>query len=144
MKILQYPQAEETLRKVSTEAKDSAPTLEAVQLLWQAMNESKTAKALTAIQIGIPLRICVMKMADGESRNFINPEIKVATGRMKFNETCESFKAYKKPFKKKRKQLVEIEYSDVDFKRQKITLNGIDAVCMQHEIDHMDGILVID
>ena len=101
---------------------------------------------LAAIQIGIPKRIIVMDIAkEGkkEPRYFINPVI-VNKDLVKntHEEGClsvpEQFAEIDRPSK------CEVEYLNYNGKKQLLKVEGLFATCIQHEMDHLEGILFID
>ena len=101
---------------------------------------------LAAIQIGIPKRIIVMDIGkDGkkEPRYFVNPVI-VNKDLVKntHEEGClsvpDQFAEIDRPSK------CEVEYLDYNGKRQLLKADGLLATCIQHEMDHLEGILFID
>ena len=101
---------------------------------------------LAAIQIGIPKRIIVMDIGkDGkkEPRYFVNPVI-VNKDLVKntHEEGClsvpEQFAEIDRP------RNCEVEHLDYNGKRQLLKADGLLATCIQHEMDHLEGILFID
>ena len=102
---------------------------------------------LAAIQIGEPLNVIVMDLArDGEEPNpqyFINPEILESVDETKpYEEGCLSvpdvFDEIERPAK------VKIKYLDYNGKEVVEWAEGLYATCIQHEMDHLKGILFID
>ena len=102
---------------------------------------------LAAIQIGVPKRIIVMDIASDENkkepRYFINPVIKNKNEeKAKYEEGClsvpDQFAEIERP------NTCEIEYLDYDGKKQLLKADGLLATCIQHEMDHLEGILFID
>ena len=102
---------------------------------------------LAAIQIGVPKRIIVMDISRDEDkkepRYFINPIIKNKNKeKAKYEEGClsvpDQFAEIERPNK------CEVEYLDYDGKKQLLKADGLLATCIQHEMDHLDGILFID
>ena len=102
---------------------------------------------LAAIQIGVPKRIIVMDISKDEDkkepRYFINPIIKNKNKeKAKYEEGClsvpDQFAEIERPNK------CEVEYLDYDGKKQLLKADGLLATCIQHEMDHLDGILFID
>lgn len=99
---------------------------------------------LSANQVGFTYRIFVMDTSNsGQKRRvFINPTI-VKTGEIdRCKEGCLSFPgvfAYVK-----RPKTITVKALDKEGKEFEIDLQGIDAVCVQHEIDHLDGITFYD
>jgi peptide deformylase len=102
---------------------------------------------LAAIQIGVPLRVVTMDLAKKddppEPLVFINPEI-VARSEEKstYEEGCLSIPEYYEEVE--RPQGVRVKYLDLDGKEHEIEANGLLATCLQHEIDHTNGVLFID
>lgn len=121
---------------------------------------------LAAIQIGVPLRIVTIDLskpasesqgeagaaegeparAEGEPRNpmvFINPEVVWASEEHSvYEEGCLSIPEYYEEVE--RPASVKVRYMDLDGNAQEIAAEGLLATCLQHEIDHLDGILFID
>ena len=102
---------------------------------------------LAAIQIGIPKRIIVMDISRDENkkepRYFVNPIIKNKNEeKAKYEEGClsvpDQFAEIERP------NTCEVEYLDYDGKKQLLKADGLLATCIQHEIDHLEGILFID
>jgi len=102
---------------------------------------------LAAIQVGEPLRLLVIDLAkEGEEpapHVFINPEI-VATSdaRSVYEEGCLSIPDYYAEVE--RPASVRVKYLDRDGKLQEMEAEGLMATCLQHEIDHLNGVLFID
>ena len=102
---------------------------------------------LAAIQIAVPKRIIVMDISKvqgkKEPRYFVNPVIK-SEGLLKvtYEEGClsvpDQFAEIDRPSK------CEVEYLDYDGKKQLLKADGLLATCIQHEMDHLEGILFID
>mgnify|MGYP001249065836 CR=1 FL=1 len=102
---------------------------------------------LAAIQIGIPKRIIVMDIAkDNEKKNpmyFINPIIKNKNKELAtYEEGCLSvpnqFAEIDRP------ATCEVEYLDYNGEKKILRANGLLATCIQHEMDHLEGVLFID
>ena len=102
---------------------------------------------LAAIQIGVPKRIIVMDISKDEDNKkpmyFINPVIKnKATDKSIYEEGCLSipnqFAEIERPSK------CEVEYLDYNGEKQLKVAEGLLATCIQHEMDHLEGILFID
>ena len=102
---------------------------------------------LAAIQIGVPQRIVTLDLAKKdepqEPRVFINPEITwSATEKATYEEGCLSIPEYYEEVE--RPVAVRVKYLDLDGKPQEIEATGLLATCLQHEIDHTNGVLFID
>ena len=102
---------------------------------------------LAAIQIGIPKRIIVMDISKKEGEKnpmyFINPIIKKKNiDKATYEEGCLSvpnqFAEIDRPSK------CDVEYLDYKGKKQLLNAEGLLATCIQHEMDHLEGILFID
>ena len=102
---------------------------------------------LAAIQIGIPKRIIVMDISRDENkkepRYFVNPIIKNKNEEKSvYEEGClsvpDQFAEIERP------NTCEVEYLDYEGKKQLLKAYGLLATCIQHEMDHLEGILFID
>jgi peptide deformylase len=102
---------------------------------------------LAAIQIGVPRRMLVIDVArEGEEKQplvFINPEILASSDeRSVYEEGCLSIPDYYAEVE--RPATVKVKYLDRDGKEQLVDADGLLATCLQHEIDHLNGVLFID
>lgn len=101
---------------------------------------------LAAPQIGISQRILVMDVSDTEQPTpimMVDPEIIWASEENKeFEEGCLSFpEEYAKVI---RPMAVDIQYLDQDGESRLLKATGLTAVCVQHEIDHLNGVNFVD
>ena len=102
---------------------------------------------LAAIQIGVPKRIIVMDISRDEDkrepRYFVNPIIKNKNKeKAKYEEGCLSVPDQYAEID--RPNTCEVEYLDYYGKKQLLKADGLLATCIQHEMDHLEGILFID
>ncbi|HKH32947.1 MAG TPA: peptide deformylase [Beijerinckiaceae bacterium] len=102
---------------------------------------------LAAIQIGVPKRLVVIDLAkDGEEKRpmvLVNPEITWASDeRRAYEEGCLSIPDYYEEVE--RPERVRFRYRDLDGKTVEADADGVLATCVQHEIDHLNGVLFID
>jgi peptide deformylase len=102
---------------------------------------------LAAIQIGVPKRVIVMDLdqKDGKKnwRAFINPKITWASKDVAtFEEGCLSVPDIWDDVE--RPARIRCEYLDLDGKTIQIEADGMLATCLQHEMDHLQGVLFID
>lgn len=99
---------------------------------------------LAAPQIGVPLRVFVYDVADPEPASgvLINPRITSATGTVKESEGCLSIPGLSELVE--RSARITIEGLDRDGTEVRIEAEGLLARCLQHENDHLDGVLFID
>jgi len=102
---------------------------------------------LAAIQIGVPRRMLVIDLSRDDEENkpqvFINPEIlKVSDEVSAYEEGCLSIPDYYAEVE--RPASLTVGYVDRDGKQQTVEADGLLATCLQHEIDHLNGVLFID
>jgi peptide deformylase len=102
---------------------------------------------LAAIQIGIPKRIVVMDLTKKddaqEPRVFINPEIVWRSEEKSTHEEgCLSIPEFYEEVE--RPNEVKVKYQDLTGKTHEVEAKGLFATCLQHEIDHTNGVLFID
>jgi peptide deformylase len=104
---------------------------------------------LAAIQIAVPLRLITMDLAKKEEeggnrpRVFINPEIVSASEELStYEEGCLSIPEYYEEVE--RPARVRVRYLDLDGKLQEEDAEGLFATCIQHEVDHLNGVLFVD
>jgi peptide deformylase len=103
---------------------------------------------LAAPQVGEAVRLFVIDTEwsdDGAERNpmvMINPQIVERSGRISWEEGCLSVPDYSASVE--RDARVVLEAMDLEGNTIKEEAEGLRAVCIQHEIDHLDGILFID
>jgi len=102
---------------------------------------------LAAIQIGVPKRVIAMDLSKKEDHHepqvFINPEIIwKSEQKAKYEEGCLSIPDYYEEVE--RPAEVKVRYLDRDGKPREIAAKGLMATCLQHEIDHTNGVLFID
>ena len=142
--ILEYPDAR--LREV---AKPVATVTPEIQALVDDMAETMYAApgcGLAATQLGIGHRIFVVDCASedepSELRVFINPEIVEKDGVQTWEEGCLSFPGVTEEIK--RAERVKVRALDRDGKAFELEADGLLAVAIQHETDHLNGVLMID
>jgi peptide deformylase len=106
---------------------------------------------LAAIQIAQPLRLITMDLAkkdeSGETKReprvFINPEILARSEELSvYEEGCLSIPEYYEEVERPAK--VRVRYTDLDGKVHEEDAEGLYATCIQHEIDHLNGVLFVD
>jgi peptide deformylase len=102
---------------------------------------------LAAIQVGVTRRIVTVDLAKKddppEPRVFINPEITWRSEeKALYEEGCLSIPEIYEEVE--RNAQVRVKYLDLDGKEQEIEVSGLLATCLQHEIDHLNGVLFID
>ena len=102
---------------------------------------------LAAIQIGVPKRIIVIDISKEEGKKnpmyFVNPVIKNKDSlKATYEEGCLSVPDQFAEIDRPRK--CEVEYLDYNGDKQLLKADGLFATCIQHEMDHLEGILFID
>jgi peptide deformylase len=97
---------------------------------------------LAAPQIGSHWRVCVVLDDNGEVVPMINPEVVRSMGRIEDYEGCLSFPGLWGIVE--RAATVTVKYLDLEGKPRRIKVSNITARAVQHEIDHLDGILFVD
>ena len=102
---------------------------------------------LAAVQIGILKRVVVIDISrDGDKKNplfIVNPEITYRSNKTSvYEEGClsipDTFIEIERP------KTCEVEYIDIDGKIKNLKCEGLLSTCLQHEINHLDGKLIID
>jgi len=97
---------------------------------------------LSANQVGLPYKMFVMKTADKGTVGFFNPKItRVSQDTDLLKEGCLSFPDIYLMIK--RSKMIELEYQDSDGEKHSLVLEGMAARCVQHECDHLSGILFL-
>jgi peptide deformylase len=102
---------------------------------------------LAAIQVGEAKRVITMDLAKKEEPKnpqvFINPEILWASeDKAIYEEGCLSIPEYYSDVE--RPAQVRVKYLDLEGKPRELEASGLLATCLQHEIDHLNGVLFID
>jgi peptide deformylase len=104
---------------------------------------------LAAIQVGAPVRMLVLDVAKREAQGgsnpqvFINPEVIWSSDEKSiYEEGCLSIPEYYEEVT--RPASIRVAYQDIDGVRREIEASGLLATCLQHEIDHLNGVLFID
>jgi peptide deformylase len=142
--ILHYPNPR--LREKANPVTEVTP---AIAALIEDMAETMYAApgvGLAATQIGEPHRIFLIDIAgEDEPSNlmvFVNPEIVDKQGTQCWEEGCLSFPGVSEELERAAK--VKVRAADRDGKTFEIEADGLLAVAIQHENDHLDGVLMID
>ena len=130
----------QNIEKVSTDEK------KLIKDLFETMYHHKGI-GLAAIQVGIPKKIIVLDVNQKDDEKnplcFINPVIKkISNEKSKYEEGCLSipntFIEIERP------KTCIVEYVDIDGKKRNMECDGLLSTCIQHEINHLDGKLIID
>jgi peptide deformylase len=140
------------LRKVSAPIGDITPEIRKLaEDMLETMYDAPGI-GLAAIQIGEPVRLVTLdvskKAEEGEEQArepmvFVNPEVTWSSEELSsYEEGCLSIPEYYEEVE--RPARVKVSYRDLDGKAQEIEADGLLATCLQHEIDHLNGVLFID
>lgn len=147
------------LRKVGVDVASDYPKLTTlIANMWETMYQAKGV-GLAAPQIGLPVRLFLVdttpfadddvlseqerKVLDGFKKAFLNAKIEEELGEeWIFNEGCLSIPDVREDVK--RKPTIRITFMDENFKSHTETYDGLLARVIQHEYDHIEGILFTD
>ena len=138
---------DETLRKISDPIENvGINEKKLINDLFETMYKSNGI-GLAAVQVGILKRILVIDVSTKEEKkkplSFINPKIKKMSNETStYEEGClsipDTFIEIERP------KICEVEYIDIDGKLKNLKCEGLLSTCLQHEINHLDGKLIID
>ena len=143
LEILEFPDP-----RLRTEAKPVAQVTDSTRTLVDNMLETMYAApgiGLAATQVNVHQRVLVMDVSDDKSKPmvFINPETTVLDPELsEYDEGCLSVPGFYETVS--RPQKVEVSALGRDGKPFKCQLEGLAAICVQHEIDHLNGKLFVD
>jgi len=122
---------------------------EALHQLVQNMAETMYAApgvGLAAPQVGYPLRLAVIDVTPADQPKnllvLLNPEIVATDGECTWEEGCLSVPDCSEEVKRSKK--VVVRYQNLQGEKAEIVGEGLLAIALQHEIDHLNGILIID
>ena len=144
LKILIFP--DPRLRSV---AKTVEVVDDSIKKLAQDMLETMyqgSGIGLAATQVNVHKRVIVLDISESKDEPLIliNPEIKkiIDPNKKIFSEGCLSVPGFYEELK--RPSSVEISYLDIDGERKLLLANDLLAVVIQHEMDHLDGKMMVD
>jgi peptide deformylase len=147
LNIVEYP--DKRLRQIS---KEVVLFDEKLHKLLDAMNPimiNTNGIGLAAIQVAHPVRVLILNIPDeeGEQPNenlleIINPVVTDKSGESLYQEGCLSVPKFYEDIK--RYEQVSINYQDRDGNTMTLEADGLLAIAIQHEMDHLEGILFID
>jgi len=135
------------LRQVSEPVKKiDAGIRKLVDDMFETMYEAPGI-GLAAIQVGTPKRVVTMDLAKKDDPKapqvFINPEVVWSSeDKATYEEGCLSIPEFYDEVE--RPAHVKVKYLDLEGVSHEIEANGLLATCLQHEIDHLNGVLFID
>ena len=144
--VLQFPDSRLQQRSLEIAAIDDA-IRELARDMCEVMYD-EPGIGLAAPQVACPVRLIVVDTEwteEGAERNplvLVNPELSEHEGRILWKEGCLSVPDFEAEVE--RAERVLLRARDLDDKPVEIRAEGLQAVCFQHEVDHLDGILFID
>ena len=138
---------DDTLKKISDPVeKVGINEKKLINDLFETMYNSQGI-GLAAVQVGILKRILVVDISNKDEKrkplSLINPVIKnISNETSIYEEGClsipDTFIEIERP------KICEVEYVDINGKKKDLKCDGLLSTCLQHEIDHLDGKLIID
>jgi len=140
--IVQYPST--VLRTKTAEVTIFGDWLKhTVQQMFAAMREHNGI-GLAANQIGVSFRIAVIHVPGWNKMVLVNPRITKRVGEGTAREGCLSVQASKVWVPVKRSKIVRVTYQDLQGQWQEKKCTGLLARCVQHEVDHLDGLTCLE
>jgi peptide deformylase len=142
LKVLIYPH--DGLRLIAPPVTQFDEALRTTIQELMALVYQEQCVGLAATQVGLPLRLFAMDASPelNQPLCFINPVIIAKEGETLFEEGCMSFPGVY--IKVKRASKVTVQYQDERGQTKTYTGEGVAAECIQHELDHLNGVLFID
>ena len=144
-KILQEP--DPILRQISQPVETVG--IEEQQLMDDMLQTMLDAPGigLAAIQIGVPRRVIVLNISKEKNKKnpmyFVNPVVKNKSNELsRYEEGCLSLKNVF--VEVDRPNMCEVEYLDYNGEKRNLKCDGLLATCIQHEVDHLNGVLMVD
>ncbi|MFA0923500.1 peptide deformylase [Xanthomonas fragariae] len=143
--ILEFPDPRLRTKAVPVDAAEvTSPAFQALlDDMFQTMYEAPGI-GLAASQVDVHKRFMVIDVSDEKNlpRVFINPEIVSKQGEQLYQEGCLSVPGIYADVS--RADAITVGYFDRQGQAQELSTDGLLAVCIQHEIDHLDGKLFVD
>lgn len=142
LNILHFPDP-----KLRQKAAPVAVVDDSIRTLVDDMFETMYAApgiGLAAVQVNVLKRVIVIDISEDKDRPqcFINPEIIDSSGDEKMEEGCLSVPGIYEPVTRAKE--ITVRYLDRDGNAQELSVDGLLAVCIQHEMDHLEGKLFVD
>jgi len=142
LEILHFP--DKRLRTVAKAVTEITPEIQEISANMLETMYQENGVGLAATQVNIHQRIAVIDVSESRDQPMvlINPLIIEQSGEEESQEGCLSVPDTNADVK--RAEFVTMQYMDLDGNTQVIEAEGLLAVCMQHELDHLKGKLFID
>ena len=142
LQVLEYP--DPRLKRIA------APVVAFDQTLWTLLEEMRETMyaedgiGLAAVQVGVPLQVVVVDCSEQQNvpLQLINPQIIEQSGETETTEGCLSLPGVYEEIT--RPDEVKVTFMDATGVAQVETFTGLVAVCVQHEIDHLQGHLFVE
>ncbi len=138
--IVKYPNNK--LREISKPVDWNKATINLIKKLTSELESSKTGIGISAIQIGIPRRVAIIYTEKSERLPLLNPTIIEMEGEITSTEGCLS--CPNEIVSIKRAQKINLAYTTKFGNSITRWFEGRDAIVIQHEIDHMNGKIILD
>lgn len=135
--VLTYPNDERLTQKSEDVEEITEEIKVLIQDLKDTLNQTETGCGISAVQIGIMKKVCIIKPDANTEFAMINPKITKREGVCLFREGCLSAPNKEKTVQRAKK--VSVEYIDENGEKKRITRGGLAAIVIQHEMDHFDG-----
>lgn len=142
LKILEYPDPRLRIKATPVDAFDES-LRQLIVDLFETMYAAPGI-GLAATQVDVHRRVLVADVSDDQSTPIalVNPNITRADGKEVMDEGCLSVPGYYESVE--RADTITVEYQDGEGASHSLDADGLLAVCIQHEIDHLDGKLFVD
>ena len=130
------------LRQVAAPVREITPEIKQIiadmtETMWH-----QVGIGLAAPQVGLPHRILVMDDGKGGAEALLNPVIETRTGTVREEEGCLSLPGIFAEVE--RAKSIKVSAIDIDGQPMSLEVGGLKSRVVQHELDHLDGILFID
>jgi len=147
LKIVEYP--DKKLRQKSVEVKNFDAKLHKLLDAMYPIMMNTNGIGLAAIQVAQPVRALILNIPDEDGEQpkenlleIINPIMVKQDGETVYQEGCLSVPQFYEDIK--RHETITINYQDRDGNTHTLDADGLLAIAIQHEMDHLEGILFID
>ncbi len=142
--VLQYP--DPRLARKSVDVTEVAPKLRELAADMIETMYARDGIGLAAPQVGEAIRLIVIDLSGPEKREaaqvFVNPRLTLGGKEIESEEGCLSVPDLRASLR--RAETVQLTATDLDGKAIAVDADGMFAICLQHECDHLDGTLFID
>ena len=142
LEILQFP--DERLRRLSKPVESFDQDLKVLADKMLDIMYQSNGIGLAAPQVNQTIRLIVVDVSEDRDSPciFVNPKIKEPKGSVESSEGCLSVPEIRTTIK--RHENITLEYHDLNGEKHEVILGDLMSICVQHEIDHLDGKLFID